>query len=72
MKNQNQIQKIKKENNQLAEYKILESQLELLLEGQEINRNELRRGFIGLATQNQELINLNKKLNQQLETVVEE
>jgi hypothetical protein len=39
MKNQNQIQKIKKENNQLAEYKILESQLELLLEGQEINRN---------------------------------
>jgi integrase len=68
----NEIQKIKKENNQLAEYKILESQLELLLEGQEINRNELRRGFIGLATQNQELINLNKKLNQQLETVVEE
>jgi hypothetical protein len=33
----NEIQKIKKENNQLAEYKILESQLDLILEGQEIN-----------------------------------
>lgn len=68
---ENQIQKIKKENNKLASKK-LESQLELLFHGQEINRNELRLGFIGLATQNQELINLNKKLNQQLETVVEE
>jgi integrase len=68
---ENQIQKIKKENNKLASKK-LESQRELLFHGQEINRNELRLGFIGLATQNQELINLNKKLNQQLETVVEE
>jgi len=47
---ENKIQKIKKENNQLADYKKLESQLDLLLEGQEINRKELRLGFIGLAT----------------------
>jgi integrase len=72
MENENKIQKTKKENNQIAEYKKLDSQLEFLLEGQEINRNELRRSFIGLATQNQELINLNKKLNQQLQTVAEE
>ena len=32
----------------------------------------MRRGFIGLAQQNQELIKLNKQLTQQLETVVEE
>jgi integrase len=69
---ENKIQKIKKENNQLADYKKLESQLDLLLEGQEINRKELRLGFIGLATQNQELLDLNKQLTQQLETVVEE
>ena len=69
---ENKIQKIKKENNQLADYKKLESQLDLLLEGQEINRKELRLGFIGLATQNQELLKLNKQLTQQLETVVEE
>jgi hypothetical protein len=69
---ENKIQKIKKKNNQLADYKKLESQLDLLLEGQEINRKELRLGFIGLATQNQELLDLNKQLTQQLETVVEE
>jgi hypothetical protein len=70
----NKIQKIKefkKENNNLISKKV-ESQLDLILEGQEINQNELRRGFIGLATQNQKLFNLNQELNQQLETVVEE
>lgn len=41
---ENQIQKIKKENNKLASKK-LESQLELLLHGQEINREEFRSGF---------------------------
>ena len=65
---ENQIQKIKKENNKLASKK-LESQLELLLHGQEISRDEMRRGFIGLAQQNQELVKLNKQLTQQLETV---
>jgi len=32
----------------------------------------MRRGFIGLAQQNQELVKLNKQLTQQLETVAEE
>ncbi len=74
MKNQNQIQKIKKENNdnQLANYKKLQSQLKLISEGQEISRDEMRRGFIGLAQQNQKLVKLNKQLTQQLKTVVEE
>ena len=44
----------------------------MLKEGQEISRDEMRRGLIGLAQQNQELLKLNKKLTQQLETVVEE
>lgn len=71
---ENQIQKFKKENNdnQLANYKKLHSQLKLISEGQEISRDEMRRGFIGLAQQNQELVKLNKQLTQQLETVVEE
>src|SRR6056300_243951 len=71
---ENQIQKFKKESNdnQLANYKKLQSQLKLISEGQEISRDEMRRGFIGLAQQNQELVKLNKQLTQQLETVVEE
>lgn len=36
---ENKIQKLKKENNKLASKK-LESQLELLLHGQEINRED--------------------------------
>jgi site-specific recombinase XerD len=66
-----EIQTSKKENNHLIS-KRLESQLDLLVEGQKINQDELRLGFIGLATQNQQLFDLNKKLNQQLETVLEE
>jgi integrase len=67
----NKIQKFKKENNNSSLNKF-QSQLELILEGQEISRDEMRRGFIGLAQQNQELLDLNKQLTQQLETVVEE
>lgn len=40
-KKQTKIQKIKKENNQLLNQKKLESQLDRLLEGQEINRELL-------------------------------
>ena len=65
------IQKTKKENNRLTSKKI-ESQLDLLLKGQEINQKELRLGFIGLAKQNIELLDLNKELNQQLEIVMSE
>ena len=78
MENESKIEKIKKENNKLASRK-LESQLELLLHGQEINREELRVGFRQLADQNcflslqnQQLLDLNQELKQQLETVVEE
>lgn len=65
---ENRIQKFKKENN----YNKLQSQLKLISESQEISRDEMRRGFIGLAQQNQELLELNKQLNQQLESVVAE
>ena len=68
---ENKIQKFKKENKNLILTKF-QYQLELILEGQEISRDEIRRGFIGLAQQNQELLKLNKQLNQKLETVIEE
>lgn len=65
------LNEFEKKNNNLVLKKV-ESQLQLILEGQEINKNELRRGFIGLAIQNQELLYFNKKLSQQLKTVLEE
>ena len=74
MKKENQIQKIKQfeeETNNLILKKV-ESQLDLILEGQEVNRQELRLGFIGLAKQNSELLDLNRDLSQQLEIVVSE
>ena len=67
----NKIQKFKKENNNLSLNKF-QSQLELILERQEISRDDIRRGFIVLAQQNQELLKLNKQLTQQLETVIAE
>ena len=70
MKNKNKIEKIKKENNKLA-FKKLESQPDLLVYGQEINREELRVGFRQLADQNrflslqnQQLLDLNQELKQ--------
>jgi integrase len=54
------------------EYVKVRSDLKLILEGQKINQNDLRLGFIGLATQNSELLKLNKKLSQQLEAVEKE
>ena len=63
------IEKFNKENNKLT-YKKIESQLDLLVKGQEVNQQELRLGFIGLAKQNSELLDLNRELNQQLEMVV--
>jgi len=41
------IEKFNKEDNKLT--KKIESQLDLLVKGQEVNRQELRLGFIGLA-----------------------
>jgi len=54
------------------EYRKIRSDLELILEGQKINQKDLRLGFIGLANQNSELLDLNQQLTQQLETVVKE
>ena len=70
----NKIQKIEKFNkeNSKITYKKIESQLDSLGKGQEVNQKELRLGFIGLAKQNSELLDLNKELNQQLELVVSE
>lgn len=68
---ENKIEKFKKENNKLMVKKI-ESQLNLVLKGQEINQKELRLGFVVLATQNQDLLNLNKQLTEQLKIVVAE
>ena len=63
----NKLKKWKKE-----EYSKIRSDLGLILEGQKINQKDLRLGFIGLATQNSELLELNKKLSQQLERVEKE
>jgi len=69
--------KIKKIND--SQLVNLESQLNLIISGQKQNSGkidivaeELRRGFIGLALRNEELLELNKKLTQQLEIVVGE
>jgi len=53
-------------------YKKILNNLELLVEGQEVRQKDLQLGFIGLAKQNSELLDLNKELNQQLEMVVSE
>ena len=77
MVKKNQIQKINKENNQfLLE---VESKLDLLVKGQESNSNklegignDLRKGFIGLALRNEELLKSNDQLKQQLDEVLKE
>ena len=73
--NSNDLNKIKEEfRNDLNEnnYKKILNNLELLLEGQEVTQKDLQLGFIGLAKQNSELLNLNKELNQLLEIVMSE
>ena len=71
----NDLSKIKKQfrydSNEKKYKKILES-LELLLEGQKVTQKDLQLGFIGLAKQNSELLDLNRELHQQLEIVVSE
>ena len=74
---ENKLQK--KENNHLITESEVESKLNILVKGQTNNskqlqaiRNDLQRGFIGLALRNQELVELNKKLTQQLGIVVTE
>lgn len=70
----NQIQKI---NDPLLFE--MESKLDLIVKGQESNSNklevignDLRKGFIGLALRNEELLKSNDQLNQQLDGVLKE
>ena len=70
----NQIQKI---NNPLLFE--MESKLDLIVKGQESNSNklevignDLRKGFIGLALRNEELLKSNDQLKQQLDGVLKE
>jgi len=69
----------KKENHQLITEFEVESKLDILVEGQTNNskqlkaiRDDLQKGFIGLALRNEELLKSNDQLKQQLEIVVEE
>ena len=68
----NIIEKREFNNNGRLTFEKLESQLDHLVKGQEVNRQEFQLGFIGLATQNQELLDLNNHLSEQLKKVVEE
>jgi integrase len=75
----NQIEKFKKEKNQLITESEIESKLGILVNGQTNNskelqaiRNDLQRGFIELALRNEELLKSNEQLKQQLEIMVSE
>ena len=74
---ENQIEKINKEDNALLFG--MESKLDLIVKGQERNSNkleiignDLRKGFIGLALRNQELLQSNDQLKEQLDDVLKE
>jgi integrase len=77
MKKEDQIEKINKKNNTL----LLEVgyKLDFLVKGQErdsnkleIVGNDLRKGFIGLALRNEELLKSNDQLKEQLDDVLKE
>ena len=77
MKKENQIEKINKKNNKL----LLEVgyKLDFLVKGQTNNskqlqaiRNDLQKGFIGLALRNEELLKSNDQLKEQLADVLKE
>jgi hypothetical protein len=72
---ENKLQK--KETNQLITKSEVGSKLNILVKGQTNNskqlkdiRNDLQRGFIGLALRNEELLKSNDQLKQQLEEVL--
>ena len=69
MENKKQL---KVQNNQLITKSEVESKLNILVEGQTNNskqlqaiRNDLKKGFIGLALRNEELLKSNDQLKQQ-------
>ena len=53
-------------------YKKILVSLDFLVKDQKVAQKDLQLGFIGLAKQNGELLDLNKELNQQLEIIVSE
>ncbi len=68
-----------KENNQLVTEFEVESKLDILVEGQTNNskqlkviRDDLQKGFIGLALRNEELLKSNHQLKEQLADVLKE
>ena len=68
-----------KENNLLITKSEVESKLNILVKGQTNNskelqaiRNDLQKGFIGLALRNEELLKSNDQLKQQLNVVLKE
>lgn len=74
---ENKLQKIKK--NQFITESEVESKLDILVEGQTNNskelqaiRNDLQKGFIGLALRNEELLKSNDQRKQQLDVVLKE
>ena len=74
---ENKLQK--KETNQLITKSEVESKLDILVDGQTNNskqlkaiRNDLQKGFIGLALRNEELLKSNDQLKQQLDEVLQE
>ena len=77
IKMENQLQKINKENSRLLLE--VESKLDFLVKGQERDSNKLesiendiRKGFIGLALRNEELLKSNDQMKQQLADVLKE
>jgi phage regulator Rha-like protein len=64
----------------LQDYESFKNELSKILENQNINKKKkqdeiletTQKGFIGIALQNTEVLELNKKLTEQLEIVVEE
>ena len=76
MENKKQL---KVQDNQLITKSEVESKLNILVEGQTNNskqlkaiRNDLQKGFIGLALRNEELLKSNEQLKQQLDEVLKE
>jgi len=76
MENKKQL---KVQNNQLITKSEVESKLNILVEGQTNNskqlqeiRNDLQKGFIGLALRNEQLLRSNEQLKQQLNEVLNE
>ena len=76
MENKKQL---KVQNNQLITKSEVESKLNILVEGQTNNskqlqeiRNDLQKGFIGLALRNEQLLRSNDQLKQQLNEVLNE